>query len=130
MSCNGDGSCLKVCICNCPAQEPCKCKHRSHIFIALEKNSISKMEENLTHGFCQNPCKYGCSLVKCNRFLHCGDMFPQWYINLHDGDLHKEPLNIEYLEKVRRCIECNKIRYMIKTNLGRICFDCLLETTN
>lgn len=80
--------------------------------------------------YINNNCEHDCELRPCNNFVICRDLYPQWYLDCHNGCCQYCNMfygKITFLddEPAMCCSMCNKSKKMIKVQCGqKCCLNC------
>ena len=117
--CNGDGSCIVQCGCECYDEntdiydEECSCGHREH------------------DGFCYSVC---CFTNKCKNYKYCNEKMPQWVLNSYNGMSANCFLQMgrhETTDIIKSCPVCFEDTKMIILKCKHlICNDCWYQISD
>jgi len=151
MECQGNGSCIIQCCCNC--FEDCICECNTNCIEEFDNNGcllgcdgkccnclhidncewINGIHKECTSiiEWCVVPanCQYNCELQKCNNFIICKTKHPEWYLDCHNGccincDINFGPLT--FLEEESECCICFENKKMVKLIcIHTFCFECI-----
>jgi hypothetical protein len=127
-SCNGRGSCIRQCGCQCYDDEEyevpsnvcrCDCRNHTHLIGGTTEFDV----------YSQIVCPHKCKLVECHNFKFCGQKRPQWLLDC-DGNMCKDCAimigRIKFLHEKDDCPICMENKDMIQISCGKhtVCLDC------
>jgi hypothetical protein len=117
-SCEGNGECLKQCMCFCYDEETeeyyenCTCGHREH------------------NGYCPSTC---CMPVECRNYKYCNERLPKWALYCHNGMCINCVIQMgkhKFTNQLEDCCVCleNKPMLILKCD-HKVCNDCWCNIT-